>query len=248
MSSCQITAFFHVKEHLQFTLYQLRPTHPTSSDLQIFPHYHCSLHSLPEPIGNADIRALNPFEGCLIPDGTIIFVVGTIAIRPGCTESTIDATELTVVSLPTTVTDTPDPSSQICYPSAYFNGVGCIDSDYFTIPSGTWVFPITVSQFVRDGIHTFRLVLSFLSPLFLFFLSYSHLAVSSTNNSSFGRTCAYRQSGLSSISTDGCYGSSVALSLFSKYMPFSSNSHSTMYRTSNILQTSSEDKVHSSRS
>jgi hypothetical protein len=165
MAACHVAAFFRVGKHHRFALYRELPVSPvvsseraSSTALQPFVQYECSILSFAGPISLADVRPPTPFEGEVIPNGTIVYVDGTIFIREAQDRSFIDATQLTVIVPPTS---TP-PSS---YPAGYFDGVGRVEGPYVTVPSGAWLFPLTVSQFVRNHSHSFKIGYSF-SPSF----------------------------------------------------------------------------------
>ena len=164
MGGCHIAAFFRVGGDYRFTLYRMLPTSEQSSsprtpttEMHAYIHYHCTVQSFAGPITTADIRPPTPFEGELIPEGTIIYVDGTVFIRGAQEKSLVDAAQLCVICpSPTPTTDTPL-APQRSYPAAYFNGVGSFDNRYVHVASGAWIFPVTVSQFVRDTIHTFKI-------------------------------------------------------------------------------------------
>lgn len=164
MSSCHISAFCTITTHRQMVLHRPIPSAAapafdpsTAFPLRVYAHYQCALNGASGIITTADIRAPAPYDNDILPVGSVIYVAGTIIIRTDGERSLIDANHIDVLPLREPLSTHPDLASR--FPAPLVHGMGAIVGKHSTTSSDAWLFPLTISQFMRNDINTFQIAL-----------------------------------------------------------------------------------------
>lgn len=139
--------------------------HNTSFPLRVYTHYQCALFGELGILTIADIRAPTPYDDDILPVGSVVYIVGTIIIRTDREHSLIDADHIDVLPLKEPLSTHPD--LVLKFPAPQIHGIGAIIGECSTTSSNVWLFPVSVSQFMRNEINTFQIVLCLHRPHFL---------------------------------------------------------------------------------
>ena len=137
----------------------------TSFPLHVYTHYQCALFGELGILTIADIRAPVPYDDDILPVGSVVYIVGTIIIQTDGEHSLIDADRINVLPLREPLSTHPDLASK--FPAPQIHGIGAVVGEHSTTSSDTWLFPVTVSQFMRNDINTFQIALRLRPPRFL---------------------------------------------------------------------------------
>ena len=160
MSSCHISGFFALAQgnRLRVNKPFRNPTATTTagSPGTWYAFYDTTTTCLTDVFAAAQLRVYSPPGEPILPDHTIVYVIGKVCIQPGTERALIDATHMRPV--PGDVND-PDYEERVPnFPYSYIDGVGIVSGQHERIDERSRVFPVSVSEYVRDEVKQFQLM------------------------------------------------------------------------------------------
>ena len=158
MSFCHISGFFTISCPTYVALYDRYPSpdgpSAPNSPLPLFCHYKSSICAAGKEVACADIRAAEPLGQNRIPPKSIVWLVGTVYVQTGVPFSIIDADHLHVFP-----GDPSSPNYALSFPklsASHLDAMGKVCGRMKVLTDGTKVFEISITQYIRDDIKSFR--------------------------------------------------------------------------------------------
>ena len=158
MSFCHISGFFTISCPTYVAMYDRFPTpdgpSAQNSPLPLFCHYKSSICAAGKEVACADIRAAEPLGQNRIPPKSIVWLVGTVYVQTGVPLSIIDADHLHVFP-----GDPSSPNYALSFPklsASHLDAMGKLCGRMKVLTDGTKVFEISITQYIRDDIKSFR--------------------------------------------------------------------------------------------
>ena len=166
MSYCDVTGFFRIAGGLRIALYSQHPyiagassaesSTPSSQDgLLRFAHYNSTISTAGKPVAFADIRAPQPINDDIIPTKAVVFLIGSVFLQSGHRPSIIDANFMQV--FPGDVNAPMYHNAVPRFPATYIDAIGTVSRRHTVLQDGSKAFTLSISQFVRDSVKTFKL-------------------------------------------------------------------------------------------
>ena len=134
-----------------------RRRHPPAdhTPISIYTHYKsrisCTTHSLLD----VSIQSPTPVQGNLIPHNAFVFVVGPVCVRNVGERSVLDADHMEIIPADAGPPLATDESLFAQFPASNIDAVGIIADGCYRMLDQTYILPITITQFVRSGVHSF---------------------------------------------------------------------------------------------
>ena len=153
--------FFNVAHGFRFAFYI-----PCTDDdapaadhtpISIYTHYKSTISSTTHGLLDVSIRSPTPLQGNLIPHNAFVFVVGPVCVRNEGEPSVLDADHMEIIPADAGPPLATDESLFAQFPASNIDAVGVLADGSYRMPDRSYVLPITITQFVRSGVHSFRI-------------------------------------------------------------------------------------------
>ena len=173
MSSCHIDGFFAIangnRARVNKPFHNPTTTATAGSPGTWYTYYDTTITCITQVFAAAQIRVYSPPGEPIFPDQTVVFLIGKLCIQPGTPQAFIDATHIRPIpgdpSDPNYEDRVPD------FPNSHVDGVGIVSGQHEVLEDRSRVFPVTVSEYVREEVKSFQIRYVFFSvpvrhPLF----------------------------------------------------------------------------------
>lgn len=158
MSSCEITGFFCVARGNRLRVNKpIRGPSPTSASAGTwYALYDSTVSCMNDSFASAELRVYSPPSEAIHPDGSIVFVIGKAFIQTGQNRSLIDVSHMHV--LPGDVTSPDYQDRAPGFRHSFVSAIGSVCGEHNVLDDRSRVFPVAVSEYVRDEVKSFQIM------------------------------------------------------------------------------------------
>ena len=158
MSCCEITGFFCIARGNRLRINKpLRgPSASTASTGTWYALYDSTISCVNESFASAELRVYSPPSEVIHPDGSIVFVIGKSFIQTGQNCSLIDVSHMHV--LPSDISSPDYQDRAPGFSHSFVSCIGLVCGEHNVLDDRSRVFPVAISEYVRDEIKSFQVM------------------------------------------------------------------------------------------
>lgn len=174
--SCHIAGFFALAHgsciRVNKVSRQAPATNATAQGGTWYALYDTTLTCVKDVFVAAQLRVYSPSNDVIHPDNSVAFVIGKVCLQPGVNRALIDATHMHIKPGDVSSEDYEDTIPS--FPQSYLFSVGSVTGQHEGLEDRSRVFPVTLSEYVRDEVKHFQvmLVITVFTPFGMLILAY----------------------------------------------------------------------------